>query len=96
MSRQRFVPAVNRIQRKEKAIVVPEAKVALGPSPMEVVLQIESRRMILGIKKNILAKEAGIKAEMYSYVMKRARLGLSLPDDCVQAILGALKRLEKK
>lgn len=52
--------------------------------------------MRLGVTKKALCSEARIKPEMFSYVLKRARLGLSLPDECVAKIWRALQKMEKK
>lgn len=38
---------------------------------------------------------AKIKPEMYSYVLKRGRLGFDLPEDCVEKIQNALKKLQE-
>lgn len=50
----------------------------------------------MGLKKQELCKLAGIKPEMYSYVLKRGRLGLNLPTDCVDKILGAITHLARQ
>lgn len=65
-----------------------------APTPLDVVIGVENARMRLCVKKNVLCKAARIKPEMYSYVLKRGRLGMSLPADCMEKIWKALEKLE--
>lgn len=62
---------------------------------MDIVCQIEETRIRLGLKKKQICRTAKIKPEMYSYVLKRGRLGFELPEDCVEKIQNALKTLQK-
>lgn len=54
----------------------------------------DNRRMRLGVKKKALCERAGIKPEMYSYVLKRGETGQSLPAETMGKIYGALRALE--
>jgi hypothetical protein len=63
---------------------------------MDRVIEMENRRMRLGVTKKQLCALAGIKAEMFSYVLARARNGKSLPEECMGKIDNALVRLESK
>lgn len=65
-------------------------------TPMDTVIAIEAARMRLGIKKQDLCKVAKIKVEMFSYVLRRGREGKALPVNCVNKILRAISKLEKK
>lgn len=69
-----------------------------GPvlTPMDVIVEIEGARVRLGKKKQELARLAGIKAEMYSYLLKRGRQGHALPEDCLEKIQKALRKLEHR
>lgn len=63
---------------------------------MDRVIALENRRMRLGLNKTQLCEAAGIKKEMYSYILKRARLQRSLPEECMAKVKAALDRLSKR
>lgn len=64
-------------------------------SPIDQIIEIENRRIRLGVQKQELSAVAEIKPEMYSYLMRRGRQGFELPEDCRRRILHALDKLEK-
>lgn len=64
--------------------------------PIDEVIEIEERRVRLGLKKQDICAKAKIKPEMYSYLLARGRKGMSLPSDCLEAIRTAITKLEGK
>lgn len=70
--------------------------IRIADAPMQTLIQVEAARMQLRVSKQELCAAAGVKAEMYSYMMRRGRQGHDLPDDCLQKILGAIKKLRTK
>jgi hypothetical protein len=67
-----------------------------GPGPLDIIIELEQRRIRLGKKKEEVCTAAGIKPEMYSYTLKRGRSGKSLPQLCVDRIRNGLGRLERQ
>lgn len=65
-------------------------------TPINAVIQIETDRLRLGIKKKELCKRAGIKPEMYSYLLKRGKLGFDLPVECVGKVKDALRDMKQR
>lgn len=66
------------------------------PRPIDTVIEIESARIELGIKKKDLCKIARIKPEMFSYVLRRGREGKELPEACLAKIRKALNHIKEK
>lgn len=65
--------------------------------PIDIVIGIESQRVRLGIPtRQALAKLAGIKPEMYSYLLRRGREGGPLPVDCLSKVQRALQKKKEK
>lgn len=73
-----------------------ETEQAQRDQGLNVVIDIESRLLKLGVKKKVLCTMARIKPEMLSYVFKRARNGQSLPEECLGKIHSALERMEQR
>jgi hypothetical protein len=92
--KRRELSATNRRQSEESTIVKTEEQ--REKTPMDVVIEIETLRVRLGIKKQDLSAAAHIKPEMYSYILRRARDGESLPEVRIKALRRALRRFEKK
>jgi hypothetical protein len=59
--------------------------------PIDIIADIECRRVRLRIKKKELAERAGIIPEMYSYLLRRGRNNMELPKDCLMKVLTALR-----
>lgn len=58
---------------------------------MDIVIELEAQRMHKNIAtKQVLCKLAGIRPEMYSYMLRRAKQGHPLPADCLSKVRAAL------
>ena len=95
MKRSQIV-SISKKRRPGKGdyIIVAEAPISTSKTPMQQVLEIEAARMRHNKKKYQLCKLAGIKAEMYSYLLRRGQMGHELPADCLSRVLKAIKRLD--
>jgi len=60
---------------------------------MEIVQAIENARVELRIKKGELAKEAGLHATHYSYLLARAQGGKQLDSSAIKKLIKAIDRL---
>ena len=80
----------------DSIIEIGRSSVPKTQTPMDTVIAIEAARMRLGLKKQDICRAAKIKAEMFSYVMRRGKMGQALPVACVDKIIRAITKLESK
>ncbi len=65
--------------------------------PQDIVIALEVQRVQLGIrKKQDLCERAGVRPEMYSYMLRRGRDGHELPADCLKQVQKALAQIQKE
>jgi predicted transcriptional regulator len=62
-------------------------------TPVEIIQAIENARIEIKVKKGVLAKEAGLHATHYSYLLKRAQEGKPLDSSAVKKVIEAIYSL---